>query len=77
VDGTHIKIQSPGGEDGAVFRNQNHYFSMQAVSGPDLKIFDLVARWPGSQHAATIYNSSRICARFENNEFPHSLILGL
>jgi hypothetical protein len=45
VDGTHIKIQSPGGEGGEVFRNRKLYFSLnvQAVSGPDLKIFDLVA----------------------------------
>jgi hypothetical protein len=45
VDGTHIKIQSPGGESGEVFRNRKLYFSLnvQAMSGPDFKIFDLVA----------------------------------
>ncbi|KAG5868041.1 hypothetical protein JTB14_001733 [Gonioctena quinquepunctata] len=28
VDGTHIRIQSPGGEDAEVFRNRKGYFSM-------------------------------------------------
>ncbi|KAJ8913101.1 hypothetical protein NQ315_006603 [Exocentrus adspersus] len=78
LDGTHIKIQSPGGEDAEVFRNRKGYFSIntQAVCSSNLKILDLVARWPGSTHDATIFMNSRLRARFENNEFPNCLLLG-
>ncbi|CAG9773144.1 unnamed protein product [Ceutorhynchus assimilis] len=32
VDGTHIKIQNPGGDDGEVFRNRKGYFSINTYS---------------------------------------------
>ena len=78
VDGTHVKIQSPGGNDGEVFRNRKTYFSInvQCVSDAELNIEDIVVRWPGSAHDSTIFNNSRIRARFENNEFPDNLLLG-
>lgn len=37
---------------------------------------DLVARWPGSAHDATIFANSRIRARFEGGEFPNTHLLG-
>ncbi|XP_023312227.1 putative nuclease HARBI1 [Anoplophora glabripennis] len=78
IDGTHIKIRNPGGEDGEVFRNRKGYFSIitQIVCDSDLKITDIVARWPGSTHDATISMNSRICARFENREFGNGILLG-
>ncbi|CAH1965362.1 unnamed protein product [Acanthoscelides obtectus] len=50
IDGTQIKMQSPGAQDGEVFRNRKSFFfiNTQIVAGPDLKIFDIVARWPES-----------------------------
>ncbi|KAJ8911230.1 hypothetical protein NQ315_014942, partial [Exocentrus adspersus] len=78
VDGTHIKIQSPGGEDAEVFRNRKSFFSIntQVLCDHDLKIRDIVARWPGSAYDLTIFNNSRLRARLENTEFPGSVILG-
>ncbi|KAF5308421.1 hypothetical protein FQR65_LT18156 [Abscondita terminalis] len=78
VDGTHIRIQSPGGHDAELFRNRKGYFSLncQVIGDADLRIRDVVARWPGSSHDQTIFNHSRIRARFENIEFPNSLLLG-
>ncbi|CAH1969944.1 unnamed protein product [Acanthoscelides obtectus] len=40
IDGTHIKMQSPGAQDGEVFRNRKSYFSIntEIVAGPDLII---------------------------------------
>ena len=60
IDCTHIKIQCPGGENAELFRNRKGYFliNVQAVSGPDLKILNIVARWPGSVHDARIYDNS-------------------
>ncbi|KAJ8954814.1 hypothetical protein NQ317_009290 [Molorchus minor] len=76
VDGTHIKIQSPGGEDGEVFRNRKGYFSFFVICDSKLNIIDIVARWPGSAHDMTIFNNSYIRARFEAGEFPDSSLLG-
>ncbi|XP_031354452.1 putative nuclease HARBI1 [Photinus pyralis] len=78
IDCTHIKIQSPGGNDGEIFRNRKSYFSLnvQAISNANLEIMDIVCRWPGSAHDSTIFNSSRIRARMENGEFPNSILLG-
>lgn len=62
-----------GGEDGEIFRNRKGYFSLnvQFITDANLKIMDVVARWPGSQHDNTIFNHSQIKARFENQEFPN------
>ncbi|KAK5638457.1 hypothetical protein RI129_012752 [Pyrocoelia pectoralis] len=78
VDGTHIRIQSPGGEDPEVFRNRKGYFSInvQGICDANLTLLDVVARWPGSTNDSTIFNNSRIRRRFENNEFPNCLLLG-
>lgn len=78
IDCTHIKVQSPGGDDGEIFRNRKAYFSInvQVICDADMRILDIVARWPGSVHDTTIYNNSRIRARIENGEFPNSILLG-
>lgn len=49
--------------------------NVQTVSDTDLKILNIVARWPGSSHDSTIFSNSRICTRFENNEFGNNLIV--
>nr|CAI5831649.1 unnamed protein product [Callosobruchus analis] len=80
VDGTHIRIKSPGGNDAEVFRNRKGYFSLnvQTVTDSQLKICNLVVRWPGSVHDVTIFNNSRIRQQFEitNNKFQNCLLLG-
>ncbi|XP_031328081.1 putative nuclease HARBI1 [Photinus pyralis] len=78
VDGTHIRIQSPGGDDAEVFRNRKSYHSInvQGVTDARLNFVDIVVRWPGSAHDTTIFNSSRLKARFENGSYPNCLLLG-
>lgn len=78
VDCTHIKINSPGGDQAELFRNRKGYFSInvQAICDSKLKVLDIVARWPGSTHDMTIFNDSLIRHRFENNEFGDALLLG-
>nr|CAI5832615.1 unnamed protein product [Callosobruchus analis] len=77
VDGTHIRIKSPGGNDAEVFRNRKGYFSLnvQTVTDSQLKICNLVVRWPGSVHDVTIFNNSRIRQQFENNKFQNCLLI--
>ncbi|KAL1447143.1 hypothetical protein WDU94_015606 [Cyamophila willieti] len=78
VDCTHVKIQSPGGLEPEVYRNRKMYFSInvQVIGTADLQISDIVTRWGGSAHDQTIFNASRIQARFENGEFGDDLLIG-
>lgn len=71
-----IPYQFVGGEDGEVFRNRKGYYSInvQLITDANLKIRDIVARWPGSQHDSTIFSHSRIKTKFENAEFPNCIL---
>ena len=61
IDCTHIQIPSPGGLDAELNRNRKGYFSIKvhAVCGPNLKILNVVARWPGSVHDARIFDNNQ------------------
>lgn len=61
-----------------MFRNRKRYFSInvQVVCNAEMKIMDLVARWPGSAHDATIFNNSLIKMKFERGEYQNSVLLG-
>jgi len=49
---------------------------VQAICNANLEIIDIVARWQGSVHDATIFNNSRIRALFEAGTFGNALLLG-
>lgn len=72
-----VKIQSPGGPNAENFRNRKSWFSfnVQSVAAADLRIIDLVARWPGSTHDATIFNNYRLLSRLEQGEFGEFIIV--
>ncbi|XP_050022689.1 putative nuclease HARBI1 [Dermacentor andersoni] len=72
IDCTHVRIKSPGGNDPEVFRNRKGYFSfnVQAITGPQLQLFDLVASWPGSAHDSRIFDNSKARARYEEASIP-------
>ncbi|KAK5647851.1 hypothetical protein RI129_002743 [Pyrocoelia pectoralis] len=78
IDCTHVKIQSPGGNDAELFRNRKNYFSInvQAACDSHLKILDIVARWPGGTHDSTIFNNTRLKARFEAGHFLNTVLIG-
>lgn len=78
IDCTHVKIQSPGGNNAELYRNRKGFFSfnVQVVSDSDLIIRDLVCRWPGSAHDSNIFRNSNIRRRFENNEFGNNVLVG-
>lgn len=78
IDCTHVAIQSPGGDQAELYRNRKGYFSInvQAVCTASLKITNVVARWPGSVHDATIFGQSRLCAQFETGEIVHGHLVG-
>lgn len=41
-----------------------------------MRIIDVVARWPGSVHDATIFQHSRLRQRFEEGDFQSGILLG-
>lgn len=53
VDGTHIPILSPGGDDAETYQTKNMVFiNTQGVCDANMKFIDIVARWPGSTQYA-------------------------
>ncbi|KAK9708085.1 DDE superfamily endonuclease [Popillia japonica] len=77
VYGTHVCIQSPGGDNAELFRNRKGYFSIntQVIADANYVIRDIVGRWPGSAHDANIFENSSVKMGFENNEFGNGLLL--
>ena len=78
VDCTHVPILSPGNNNHAeLFRNRKGFFSInvQGIGDNNLLIRNLVVRWPGSTHDTRIFDSSEICAQFENREV-NGILLG-
>ncbi|CAK1602658.1 unnamed protein product [Parnassius mnemosyne] len=77
LDCTHIRIRSPGGENGEHFRNRKGYMSInvQAIGNANLEILDLVARWPGSNHDQTIWNGSYRNTIFESGQYGDAFLL--
>lgn len=76
LDCTHIKIKSPGGDNSEAYRNRKGFFSInvQTICDANLKIQDIVARWPGSSHDSTIFNNSEIRRKFEMGGMRNNLI---
>ncbi|KAG0445426.1 hypothetical protein HPB47_015331 [Ixodes persulcatus] len=76
IDCTHVRIRSPGGEDAEVYRNRKRVFSLnvQAITGPQLQFFDVVASWPGSVHDSRIFDGSRARALYEESRVPGVLL---
>ncbi|KAJ8934701.1 hypothetical protein NQ318_009576 [Aromia moschata] len=77
IDCTHVKIQSPGAINAEIFRNRKGYFSLNVQGAVDssYKFLNLVARWPGSTHDATIFYNSLLRACFERNDYPNCFLL--
>ncbi|CAI6346974.1 unnamed protein product [Macrosiphum euphorbiae] len=77
LDCTHVKIRSPGGDNAEMYRNRKSFFSInvQTICDANLKIQDIVARWPGSSHDSTIFNNSAIRGKFERGEMQNCLLV--
>lgn len=78
IDCTQVKIQSPGGDQAEQYRNRKGWFSfnVQTVAAANLKVINIVARWPGACHDQHIFNNSRLQMRLERGDFGNFLILG-
>lgn len=78
IDCTHVRIQSPGGENAEIFRNRKGHFSVntQCVAGPNLTFLDVVARWQGSAHDSNIWDNSALKRNFVQGAYGDKLLLG-
>lgn len=78
IDCSHVKIQSPGGEFAETFRNRKQYFSfnVQTIADANLKIMNIVARWPGASHDAHIFRNSAIMNSFELGNYRNCVLVG-
>lgn len=78
IDCTHIRILSPGGDNAELYRNRKDVFSIntQVVADANLKIMDIVARWPGSVHDSTIFSNSRVKHLIETEQLGKCCLLG-
>ncbi|XP_063913284.1 putative nuclease HARBI1 [Zophobas morio] len=66
------------GEEPKIYRNRKGFFSINVQVNCDatLKIQNIVYRWTGSSHDSTIFNNSRVRAKFEAADYRQYLILG-
>lgn len=49
---------------------------MQTISSANLKIMNIVSRWPGATHDQTIFRQSIIHDQFEAGDFEHYILVG-
>jgi len=76
IDCTHVPIQSPGSDNAEIYRNRKGFFSVnvQLVCDPTGYISNVVARWPGSVHDSTIFDSSQLRAMMEMQQITGILV---
>ena len=75
VDGTHVEIMRPPNDpnsDCFFNRKRRLTINVQVVAGPDLKLYDVIARWPGSTHDSRVFKNSALKARLENGDLHNS-----
>jgi hypothetical protein len=74
IDCSHVRIKSPGGPNAETYRNRKQFFSInvQTIADADLKIRNIVARWPGASHDAHIFRNSKVFRSFETGTFGYN-----
>ena len=62
IDCTHIRIKNPDALNGARYMNRKGFYSLnvQVMCDANMRITNIVARWPGSSHDSRILQNSRL-----------------
>jgi len=77
IDCTHVQIRAPStNEEAYVNRKGHHTINVQAVCDADMKILNVVAKWPGSSHDSFVWRSSSLHDMFEHGHVQGGWLLG-
>ena len=78
IDCTHVRIPCPCIEEGQRYANRKGFYSLnvQVVATSQLRIANIVARWPGSTHDSRIFGESRVCREMQQGRFRGYHLLG-
>lgn len=63
-------------ENDYVNRKNFHSINVQLVSDADLRITNLVAKWPGQTHDAFMLTTSALGIKFNEGQIPDGWLLG-
>lgn len=78
IDCTHIRIMPPQRDIAGLFLNRKNFFSInvQVICNEEMRILNIVARWPGATHDSKIFNSSKVCQELEHGIYGPIFLLG-
>lgn len=76
IDCTHVRITNPGGPEGQLYINRKYYHSInvQVTCDAQMRMTNIVARYPGSVHDSRIFNECELKRQFEAQDM--GLLLG-
>ena len=78
IDGTHVRIKAPSeAEEAYVNRKGVHTVNIQAVCDADMKVTNVVAKWPGSAHDSFIWRNSSLQQLFQHGHIQGGWLLGM
>jgi hypothetical protein len=77
IDCTHCRVQAPSNAPEQYFnRHLYHSINVQLIAGPDLKIYNVFAEFPGSNHDSYIWRNSAVRNAFEEGgTFPEGWLV--
>lgn len=77
LDCTHVRLQRPSVANADDFINRKGYYSIntQVICDSQLRIVDIVCRWPGSVHDSRVFHNSSVKTQFEDG-LHDGLLLG-
>jgi len=77
IDCTHVAIKAPSAhEEAFVNRKGVHTLNIQAVCDNEMRIINLVSKWPGAMHDSFIWRSSGLRRLFEDGQIKDGWLLG-
>lgn len=76
IDGTHVPIKSPGGDDADLFRCRSNFFSLNVMGVCDtsMRFTQLVVDWPGGYRDWDVFSGSRLFEKLESGAYQGHLL---